>query len=86
MNEGLIGLVSEEEMKIAMKKIKKKKVVGPNRVPVEVWKILGNVSIGWLKYIFNKVLIKEKMSENWGKNFIVPIFKRKGNIQECGNY
>ncbi|KAL4126175.1 hypothetical protein QTP88_010401 [Uroleucon formosanum] len=34
-NEGLIGLVGEEEVKIAVKAIKKKKVVGPDEVPVE---------------------------------------------------
>jgi len=38
----LIDLVSEEEVRA----MKKKKVVGPDGVPVEVWNILGDVSIG----------------------------------------
>jgi len=42
----LIGLVSKEERKAAVKVIKKKKAVGPDGKPVEVWKILGIVSIG----------------------------------------
>jgi len=45
--------------------MKKKMVVGPDEVPVEVWKILGDVSIGWLNYLFNKVLIEGKMAEDW---------------------
>jgi hypothetical protein len=32
------------------------------------------------------VLIKRIMPEDWSKNFIVIIFKGKGDIQECGNY
>ena len=59
-NEGLIDLVGEEEVKIAVKAMKKKKAVGPDGVPVEVCKILGNVCIRWLKDLFNKVLIEEK--------------------------
>jgi len=85
-NEGLIGLVGEEEVRDAVKAMKKKKAVGPDGVPVEVWKMLGDVSIGWLKNLLNKILIEGKMPEDWRKSFIVPIFKGKGNIQECGNY
>ncbi|KAL4104538.1 hypothetical protein QTP88_019833 [Uroleucon formosanum] len=67
-NEGLIGLVVAEEVKIAAKAMKKKKAVGPDGMPVEVWKILGNVSIRWLKDLFNKMLIEGKMPEVWRKD------------------
>ncbi|KAL4149333.1 hypothetical protein QTP88_003299 [Uroleucon formosanum] len=66
--------------------MKKKKAVGPDGVPAEVWKILENVSIRWLKGLFKKVLMEGKMPEVWRKSFIVPIYKGKGDIQECGNY
>lgn len=36
---------------------------------------LGNVSIGWLKDLFNKLLVERKMPEYWRKKFIVTIFK-----------
>ena len=85
-NEGLIGLVGEEEVRDAVRAMKKIKTVGPDGVPVEVRKMLGDVSIGWLKNLFNKVLIEGKMPEDWRKSFIVPIFKGKEDIQECGNY
>jgi len=35
--------------------MKKKKAVGPDGVPVKVWKILGDASIRWLKDLFNNV-------------------------------
>jgi len=51
-------------VKYAVMAMKKKKVVGPNEVvPVKVWKILGDVSNGWLKDVFNMLLIKGKMPE-----------------------
>jgi len=51
-----------------------------------VSKILRDVNIGLLKELFNMVLIERKMPEGWRKSLIVPIFKDKGGIQECGNY
>jgi hypothetical protein len=48
-------------------------MAGPDKVPVEVWTILGNVSIGWLKVLFNKVLIDRKMSEDWRKFYCINI-------------
>jgi len=72
--EGLIGLVSEEEVKDAVMAMKKKKAVGPNEVPVEVWKILGDVSIGWLKDLFNKVLIEGKMPEGWRERVLLYLY------------
>jgi hypothetical protein len=52
-------------------------VVEPDEVLVEAWKILGDVNIGWLKHLFNKELVEEKMLEGWRKSLIIPIFKGK---------
>jgi len=38
-NEGLIDLVIEEEVKVAVKAMKKKKAVEPDEVPVERGKL-----------------------------------------------
>jgi len=76
-NKGLIGLVSEEKVKAAVRAIKKKKAIGPDEGPVEVWKILRDVNIEWLKDLFNMVLTERKILEDWRKSFIVPIFKSK---------
>jgi len=42
----MIGLVSDEEVKIAVKAMKKNKAGGPDKMPVEVWKILGDAMDG----------------------------------------
>jgi hypothetical protein len=42
----LLGLVSEEEVKVAVKAMTEKKAVGSDGVSLKVWKILGDVYIG----------------------------------------
>jgi hypothetical protein len=46
--EGLIGLVTKEEIKVVVKSMKTKKVVKPDRLTVEIWTILKDVMLdGW---------------------------------------
>lgn len=35
---------------------------------------------------FYTKLVERKMPEQWRQSFMVPIFKGKKDIQECGNY
>ena len=78
--------VTEEEVKTALKKMKKGKARGPDDIPVEVWLILGDVGIEWLTKLINKVLKGEKMPDEWRKSVSIPIYKGKGDSKECGNY
>ena len=36
--------------------------------------------------LLQKIFEQEKMTEEWRESVIVPIFKEKGIIQDCGNY
>ena len=40
----------------------------------------------WLTKLFNEILRSKKMSDDWRKNILVPIYKNKGDIQNCANY
>lgn len=40
--------------------MQKKKVIGPDEAPIKEWKIIGNISIGWLKDLFIVLLQGEK--------------------------
>lgn len=87
----LIDSISEKDSSAvhAVRAMKKKKSVRPNAVPLKVWNILEDVSIGWLEDLFNKMLVDEKMSEVLRKGFVVPIFKGKNviiEIYKCGNH
>lgn len=60
-----------------------------NEVPVEVWEMLGYVSIRWkiLEDLFNKVGTgRRENADEWKKNVVLLIFKSKEDIQECRNY
>ncbi|VDL77118.1 unnamed protein product [Nippostrongylus brasiliensis] len=73
--EGPIKLWTEEEVQKAVKEMKIGKAVGPDRVPVEIWKVLGGYGIGWLTRFLNKITAEGRMPEAWRDSFIVPIFK-----------
>ena len=78
--------VSRTELKSAMKRMKKGKAVCPDDIPVEAWECLGDEGIDWLTNLFNSILASEEMPEEWRASTLVPIFKNKGDIQECKNY
>ena len=60
--------------------------MGPDAIPIEVWRCLGDIAIVWLTKLFNQIMRANKMPEEWRRNILVPIFKNKGDIQSCTNY
>ncbi|KAK3508704.1 hypothetical protein QTP70_004253 [Hemibagrus guttatus] len=66
--------------------MKSGKAVGPDDIPVEVWKCLGEAAVEFLTSLFNRVLESERMPEEWRRSVLVPIFKNKGDVQNCNNY
>ncbi|VDP34696.1 unnamed protein product [Heligmosomoides polygyrus] len=62
------------------------KAAGPDEVPVEAWKVLGDCGVNWQTQFFNKVTIEGKIPDDWRDSIIVPIFKQKGDASECSNY
>ncbi|KAM2872431.1 hypothetical protein FF1_019947 [Malus domestica] len=76
----------KEEVVVALKKMKHRKAVGPYDIPIEVWKVLGETGITWLTDLFNKILKMKKMPNEWRTSTLVPIYKNKGDVQNCMNY
>ncbi|XP_063614581.1 uncharacterized protein LOC134787702 [Penaeus indicus] len=66
--------------------MKNEKSVGPNNIPAEVWKHLGNTGVELLTKWINDILNTGTMPEELRTSTLIPIFKNKGDIQECGNY
>ena len=81
-----VNCVSTEELKNALRKMKKCKAVGPDELPVEAWKCMGEMGIEFLTRLFNRLLMGEWMPEEWRMNVLIPIYKNKGDAQCCGNY
>ncbi|EYC20769.1 hypothetical protein Y032_0021g411 [Ancylostoma ceylanicum] len=75
-----------DEVRMAMKKMKAGKASGPDGIPVEAWRSLGELGVRWLTMFFNNITRSEKIPEAWKDSIIVPIFKRKGDAMNCANY
>uniref|UniRef100_A0A3B4CLA2 ribonuclease H n=1 Tax=Pygocentrus nattereri TaxID=42514 RepID=A0A3B4CLA2_PYGNA len=66
--------------------MKNGKAVGPDDIPVEVWRCLGEKAVDFLTRLFNKILESERMPDEWRSSVLVPIFRNKGDVQSCSNY
>ncbi|KAI5746693.1 hypothetical protein M8J77_006372 [Diaphorina citri] len=85
-NQGVIRDVDKSEVWEALKAMKNGKATGPDNIPIEVWKSLGADGLDLLLPLLNQVLEEERIPDDWRKSTIVPIYKEKGDIQDCGNY
>ena len=84
--ETAVEEIKEEEVAAAMRRMKRGKAVGPDNIPVEAWKVLGWLGVEILTDMFAKIMETEKIPDEWRSSTLIPIFKNKGDIQECGNY
>ena len=85
-NHGMTREVTRTEVNNAMKKMKNAKATGPDEIPVEAWRSLGDMGIEMLTELMRKIWKEETMPAEWRESIITPIYKEKGDIQDCGNY
>ena len=70
--------ITREEVKEALRKMKSGKAVGPDSIPVEVWKSLGEEGVTWLTNFFNVIFKTVKMPQEWRHSTLIPLYKNKG--------
>ena len=63
----------------ALKRMKGGKAIGPDGIPIVVWRCLGDRAIVWLTKLFNLIFRSNKMPEEWRRSILLPIFKNKGD-------
>ena len=80
--------ISKEEVRGNMERMKNGKVVGPDDIPVEVWKCLGGSALKFLTKLYNRTVESERMPEDWRDSIRNTqfIFTKKGDVQSCSNY
>ncbi|KAH1125341.1 hypothetical protein GYH30_014768 [Glycine max] len=86
MNYKYYRWIQKQEVKEALKRMSNGKAVGPDNIPIEVWKTLGDRGLEWLTELFNEIMRSKRMPEEWRRSTLVPIYKNKGDIQNCANY
>ena len=65
--------------------MKGNKASGPDLIPIEVWKKMGEQGIVFLEKVLNEA-ITSGMPSSWRLSELTPLFKGKGSILECSNY
>ena len=85
-NDQFVGEVTRQEVERALKKMTNGKSIGPDGIPVEVWKVLEGEGVDILHQLIKEIMKKEVIPETWRESTLIPIFKEKGDIQSCENY
>jgi hypothetical protein len=86
LNRHLVRRIQESEVKDALKRMKGGKAMGPDGIPIEVWRSFRDIAIVWLTNLFNLIFRSNKMPDEWRRSILVSIFKNKGDVQNCTNY
>ena len=73
-NRHFVWRFQEAEVKGALKRMKSGKSVGPDDIPIEVWRCFGDAGIRWLTKLFNNIFKSNKMPDEWRRSILVPIF------------
>jgi hypothetical protein len=54
-NRRFVRKIQESEVKEALKNMKTDKAFGPDDIPIEIWRFLGDIAIVWLTKLFNTI-------------------------------
>ena len=85
-NMAVTRKVERAEVKNALSKMKNGKAAGPDEIPAEAWKALGDEGVDLLCDLMEKLYDQEVIPKEWRSSITVPIFKGKGDVQDCSNY
>ena len=77
--------ISAEDVRDALRRMKKGKAQGPDKIPVEAWIALGDEGFGVSDGLVQQTAKRREDAEEW-RSVLVPLYKGKGDIKECGNY
>ena len=84
--EGPVLPISAVEVSAALAKMKSNKATGPDDIPADVWKLLGDRGSVWLATLFNKIVAEGRTPDVWQTSVTVPVWKGKGDIADCTSY
>ena len=86
MVEGLVEGVTDEEVMEAMNMLKLGKAAGPSEVNMDMIIASGKFGVEVIKKLCQRVFDGKGMPEDWKTSVVVPIFKEKGAVINCGAY
>ncbi|KAK3537842.1 hypothetical protein QTP70_019862 [Hemibagrus guttatus] len=78
--EQKVDKIRKDEVRKALKRMKSGKAVGPDDIPVEVWKCLGEAAVEFLTSLFNRVL--ERVAEKYDR-VVQDMYERSRTVVRC---
>jgi hypothetical protein len=66
-NRRFVRRIQEAEIVEALKRMKGGKAMGPDGIPIEVWRCLGDRAIVWLTKLFNLIFGLTRCQKNGGE-------------------
>ncbi|KAK6737186.1 hypothetical protein RB195_019713 [Necator americanus] len=82
----VLPITAVEVSQAALPKMKSNKATGPDDIPVDIWKLLGDRGSMWLATLFNKIVAEGRTPDVWQTSVTVPVWKGKGDIADCTSY
>ena len=86
MNEENEREITSDEVVRALNETKTGKASGMDGVKAEMLKKGGVTVLEWLVRLFNVCFVLSMVPADWVCACIVPLFKGKGDVYECGNF
>ena len=84
--EGPVEGVTDEAVMGPMHKMKLGKAAGPSEVNMDMIIASGKFGVGVIKKLRQRVLDRKGMPEEWKTSVVIPIFKGKEDVMDCGAY
>jgi hypothetical protein len=78
LNRQFVCRIQESGVKDALKRMKGGKTMGLNRIPIEVWRSLRDITIVWLTKLFNLIFRSNKMPDEWRRSILVQSSRTRG--------
>ena len=66
-NRRFVRGIQESEVREALKMMKGGKAMGPDGIPIEVWRCLGDIAIVWLTKLFNHIFDRTRCLMSGGE-------------------
>ena len=88
-NAKVIGpaeIITVEEVRAAMHKMKSGKAAGPTGIVAEMLLAGGEAAITWMTDLCNVIIKEGSIPADWKRSWIVNVYKGKGDALECGSY
>ena len=79
-------MITYVKMINAVKKMKFGKVTGSSEVNIEMIIASGKIGVKVLMELCLRVLDGKGIPGEWQTSFVVPIYKRRGDVMSCGSY